>query len=107
MSVSKPYPARRARLAERLEAAQQRRFVGRVGELELFRSALQGREPHFAVLHVYGPSGVGKTTLLGEFARAAEDAGAATVRLDGRGIEPTPDGFLVALRQAMGLRDEE
>src|SRR5262249_42118037 len=107
MSISKAYPARQGRLAERLVAAQQRRFVGRAVELELFRSALQANEARFAVLHVYGPGGVGKTTLLAEFARAAEGAGAATVRLDGRAIEPTPEGFLVALRQAMGLRDKE
>jgi len=96
----------RVPLAQRLAAAHARRFVGRASELGLFQSALLASEPDFAVLHIYGPGGVGKTTLLGEFARAAHAAGAFAVRLDGRGVEPTPDGFLVALCQAMGLPDE-
>jgi hypothetical protein len=105
MSALNAHPERAVRLADRLVMAQRQRFVGRAGELELFRSALQGSEPPFAVLHVYGPGGVGKTRLLGEYARVADSDGLPMVRLDGRTIEPSPAGFLLALRQAMRLAD--
>ncbi len=88
MSALNPHPERTARLADRLAAAQRRRFVGRAAELELFRSTLLESQPQFAVLHVYGPGGVGKTALLGEYARIADDAGVPTVRLDGRTMHP-------------------
>jgi DNA-binding winged helix-turn-helix (wHTH) protein len=91
------------RVADRLASARQRRFVGRERELELFRAALQAAEPPFVALHVLGAGGVGKTTLLQEFARVARDAGRAAVRIDGRNIEPSATGFLVALRQALGV----
>ncbi|HEU5314953.1 MAG TPA: ATP-binding protein [Chloroflexota bacterium] len=95
------------RLADRVAAARRRRFVGRRAELELLRTALADDEPPFAVLHVYGPGGVGKSTLLGEYARLAEEVGARAIRLDGRGLEASPDGFLQGLRVALGLSDGE
>ena len=61
-----PGPGRTSRLADRLAAARRARFVGRLAELELFRAALLEQEPPFAVLHLFGPGGVGKTALLGE-----------------------------------------
>src|SRR5688572_1779862 len=93
------------RLADRLMAAQRGRFVGRKAELELFRSALLVDEPDFVVLHIYGPGGIGKTTLLREYARLAMEAGRPVIRLDGRNLEPSPPGFLLALRQAFGVED--
>jgi hypothetical protein len=91
----------RPRLADRLAVARQRRFVGRVEELALFASALAEEEPPFAVLYVHGPGGVGKTVLLGEFARLAGDAGVPVVRLDGRDVDPSPPGMLAALARAL------
>ena len=65
------------RLANRLSAARRSLFVGRVSEQELFASALSAPELPFFVLYIYGPGGVGKTTLLREFASiAAETRGA-------------------------------
>ena len=64
-----PRPRRTSQLADRLAAARRARFVGRLAEQELFRAALLEPEPPFAVLHLYGPAGVGKTALLGEYAR--------------------------------------
>jgi hypothetical protein len=94
------------RLADRLAAARRGRFVGRMAELETFRAALLADEPPFAVLHVFGPGGVGKTTLLREFARLAADFGRPVVHLDGRNVDPSPPGLLLALRQAAGLREQ-
>jgi hypothetical protein len=63
------------RLADRLAAARRRRFIGRFDELNLFRAALREDEPPFAALHVAGPGGVGKTALVGEYARIAAESG--------------------------------
>ena len=93
------------RLAARLAAARRRSFVGRSDELALFADALAEDEPPFAVLHVYGPGGVGKTSLLSEFARLCEQAGVPALTLDGRNIQPTPDGVFNALRELTGAEN--
>ena len=90
------------RIADRLATARRRRFVGRETEIEIFHAALLADEPPFVVLHVSGAGGVGKTTLLQEFARVADEAGRAVVRIDGRNIEPSAAGVLFALSQAPG-----
>jgi hypothetical protein len=46
-------------LGARLRRARRRRFVGRAGELELFRAAVEGPGAPWSVLFVYGPGGVG------------------------------------------------
>lgn len=79
--------------------------MGREAEIELFRSAILADEPHFVLLYVYGPGGVGKTTLLREYIRVAAEAGRPVVRLDGRDLEPSPPGFLLALRLALGFEE--
>ena len=89
----------------RLRRARRRRFVGRAGELELFRAAVEGPEAPWGVLFVHGPGGVGKTALLQAFAEAAEDAGVPGWRLDLRGLEPSPPGFLAAVAGAIGVAD--
>ncbi len=98
-----PPSERVPRLADRLAAARRGRFVGRLAELALFRSALVADELPFAVLHLHGPGGVGKTTLLREYARIAAECGRPGVYLDGRDVEPSPAGFLRALGPAVGL----
>jgi len=61
------------------------------------------RHSQFHILHLFGPGGVGQTTLLGEFAILCEPAGAPAYYLDGRNVEPSPDGFNTALRAVMEL----
>lgn len=95
-----------ARLANRLIQARRQRFVGRSAELELFRAALSRDAPDFAVLHLVGPGGMGKTTLLREFARIAEEAERPFTILDGRHLDPSPPGFLTALQLALRLPPE-
>jgi hypothetical protein len=92
-----------SRLGERLRAARRRWFVGREAERHLFRDALLAEDLPFCVLYVYGPGGVGKTTLLAEFARMAEDAGAAAHLLDARNVEAMPESFNAALCLTIGL----
>lgn len=95
--------ARSSRLADRLIAARHRRFVGRAAELDRFKAALTADELSFFVLHIFGPGGVGKTTLINEFTSACEAAGIPAWRLDGRNIDSIPDAFIGALGLSMGL----
>src|SRR5262245_43311149 len=89
------------RIADRLASVRQQRFVGREREIDAFRSVLVAGEPPFAVWHINGPGGVGKTTLIQAFSRLARDAGRRVIHIDGRNIEPTPAGLLLALSQAI------
>lgn len=92
-------------LAERLDAARRRAFVGRRTEVELFREAIAADEPPFAVLHVHGPGGIGKTALLRRLAAEAEDAGRVTLVLDGRQIDTSPQGFAASLAATLDATD--
>jgi hypothetical protein len=76
-----------SRLADQLVASRRARFVGRASALASFRAALAAAEPPFAVLFVHGPGGIGKTTLLHEYARLASEAGRPVVQIDGRGVD--------------------
>lgn len=96
-----------ARVVDRLSDARRQRFVGRASERELFRESLAGPKLPFQVLFVHGPGGVGKTTLLQEFALAGIETGASVVLLDGRTIEPTPGAFVEALRTGIGAQPNE
>lgn len=91
------------RLANRLSAARQSRFVGRAPEQVLFQSALAEDELPLHVLYVFGPGGVGKTTLLRLFAHHCEQNKFPVVQIDARNVEPAPDTFLNALRTALNL----
>ncbi len=94
------------RLADRLSALARDRFVGRVTERALFDQALRAAEPPFVVLHVYGPGGIGKSTLLREYMRLAREAGRPVVWLD-RDVEVTVDAVWRALAQALGAPDAD
>jgi hypothetical protein len=94
-------------LGDLLKSRRRRRFVGRASEIELFRIALESPEPPFSLLHVHGPAGIGKTSLLDVFAGLAADAGTSVVRLDGRDLVPSPPAVLEALRGVLQVSDGE
>ena len=88
-------------LGDLLDDARRRTFVGRRHELASLDDALVGRSPR-RVLFVHGPGGIGKTTLLLEFRIRARAAGRTVVLLDGREIDPSPEGFEHAVLVALG-----
>ncbi len=73
-------------LAERLRELRQRSFVGRDGEVALFRAGLAAH----VVIFMYGPGGVGKSTLLDVMADLASGEGLDVVRVDCRNLSPVP-----------------
>jgi hypothetical protein len=59
------------------------------------------------VLYIYGPAGIGKTTLLNEYALLADMAEVPVYRVDGRSCDPAPESFLSRLTRSMGLASPE
>jgi energy-coupling factor transporter ATP-binding protein EcfA2 len=94
-------------LGDLLASRRRRRFVGRASEIELVRVALASAEPPFSMLHVHGPAGIGKTTLLEVLAGLAADTGASVVRLDGRDLDPAPPAVLEALSGVLEVPEGE
>lgn len=90
-------------LQQRLDQARRRRFVGRETERESVRAALTSADLPFFVLYVFGPGGVGKTSLMREFAHIGRDAGLPVAQVDGRQFDPSPDSFLRAVCMALDL----
>jgi hypothetical protein len=88
-------------LGDVLDAARRRSFVGRGPELAGFDDALEGRSTS-RVLFVHGQGGIGKTTLLLEFRARARAAGRTVVQLDGREVDPSPEGLWAAVQGARG-----
>lgn len=88
--------------APQLEKLEERKrlelFVGREPEQAAFRCILAEDGPW--VLYVWGPAGIGKTTLLMAFAAEAARCGRATVRLDARYLDLALPNVLAALEEA-------
>ena len=58
-------------------------------------------------MYVFGPGGVGKTSLLEELAYVCSESRTPVIRIDGRTVEPAPESFLSAMRFAMGLPSQD
>ena len=94
-------------IADRLRQARNQLFVGRENEEERFRSLLRAEPLSVNVLHVFGPGGVGKTSLLQAFERVCQEEEVFVASVDARDVEPTPEAFRRALRHAVGLDPDE
>jgi hypothetical protein len=95
-------PPRRT-LAARLEDRDRSRFTGRVNEVAFLDRCLDSDDPPASVVHICGPGGVGKSTLLREMARHARDRGIFVNAIDGRELGPAPG----ALEAALHKEDQE
>ena len=81
-------------IREAVDTLEERLFVGRARDLEVFREWLEQPEP--SLLNVHGPGGVGKSALLGAFRRIAGRTGRQVVLVDGRSVPANPEAFLTA-----------
>ncbi len=89
-------PPRRT-LAARLEHRDRDRFTGRHAEVAFLERCLDAEDPPACVIHVCGPGGIGKSTLLREIARRCRARGRTVVALDGRELGPDPEVLEAAL----------
>ncbi|MES2464382.1 MAG: ATP-binding protein [Armatimonadota bacterium] len=96
------------RIADRLNDARRLRMVGRDVELTLFQEAILSppEMSPFCVLSIFGPGGVGKSTLLRAYEDLCGSANIPCCLLNGRDIEPSPDRLLQSLAIALGLADK-
>lgn len=94
-------------LGGRLRAARHARFVGRSAERDVFQTALQDETLPFHILYIFGPGGVGKTTLLREFSEICEHLSISSLYLDVRNVEPTAEAFLLTLRIVLNLTPQQ
>ena len=83
-------------LGQRLASRDRQRFVGRGPELEFFDSLLVD-DPPASVVIVHGPGGIGKSTLLREVGRRAEQRGRSPRLVDARELAPVPGELEQAL----------
>jgi len=95
------------RVADRVGQLRRALFVGRAPEVAVFEEALEKAIAPFGLLAVTGPGGVGKSTLLREFAAMAAREDRKVVRLDARDLEPLPTAFLSAVGAALELENED
>ena len=78
-------------------------FVGRQKELAILRSAVESAEFQYLVIFIHGVGGIGKSRLL----QTALDSLSPAIRrhiIDCRNVEPTPEGFLLALGETIGAK---
>ena len=90
-------------LAERLAVRDAQRFVGRERELAFFDSLFVD-DPPAQVVHVHGPGGIGKSTLLREVVRRAAQRGWSSRHVEGRDLAPIPGEIESALGDLSGER---
>jgi hypothetical protein len=88
-------------LAERLDARDAQRFVGREQELAFFDSLFVDDPPAQVVL-VHGPGGIGKSTLLREVVRRGTARGWTSRVVEGRDLAPVPGEIESALGDLSG-----
>lgn len=72
--------------------------IGREAELARFQALLDADRS--AIVWVFGPGGIGKSTLCLSFCALAQDAGWVATTVDLRAAEPTRAGLLAALEHA-------
>ncbi|RDI60295.1 AAA family ATPase [Nocardia pseudobrasiliensis] len=82
-----------ASVRDRLASARVQAFVGREDELGRFTDALTGDASAPFAFYLFGPGGIGKSTLLRRLADQARAAGRTLLDLDGRFVSRDPADF--------------
>jgi hypothetical protein len=87
-------------LSSRLSEIRRARFVGRESELAMFQAMLGQPSPSFCVAYVFGPGGVGKSSLLRAWTQAATAAEAIVLHIDARNLDGSTKALTLAIRAA-------
>jgi hypothetical protein len=90
-------PPRRT-LASLLEDRDRTRFTGRAAEIAFLDTCLETTDSPASLVHICGPGGIGKSTILREVARRARERGRTVVALDGRELGPQLAELELAVR---------
>ena len=69
-------------IRELRDQKQRESFTGREAELDLFRQLLETSHAEHAILHLFGVGGMGKSSLLRQFRRLAEEGNCPTALID-------------------------
>ncbi|BAY07664.1 AAA family ATPase [Calothrix sp. NIES-2098] len=94
-------------LSERLAWERNRKFVGREQEIALFQKTITKTDLPFNILHIFGPGGVGKTSLVQQFQRLCTELKIPSIHIEARNLEATPESFISALNADMGLPESD
>lgn len=95
------------RFRERIDALEDRYFVGREREIALFDRWLRGESEEIRIWNVYGTGGMGKTTLLDRFGRMAAAAGALYLYIDSRDFFHAPEALAEAMHRRLDAAGAE
>lgn len=95
------------KLSDRIQAERRRQFVGRTEEKALFASVIAQSPLPLLVWSIYGPGGVGKTTLLRQIEGMCREEGIKYTTLDGRYLQANPEFLLGALCLATGAENPQ
>ena len=94
------------KLSDRIKEAAKKSFIGRQKELALLSNAIKADDPPFFVAYVYGPGGIGKSRLIQAVLNNIKSDVNRFI-MDCRQVEPTPQGFQIALGTALDLEESE
>lgn len=91
---------------DRLDQVRRERFVGRDEQRAIFKSMLDGSPSAPALLFIYGPGGVGKSTLIDCLVRDARDRDVRTIKIDGRTTPASPDAIVGNIFRELSISPE-
>lgn len=81
-------------LGDHLRALKEQLFISRPYELDLFEKALQGAPRSWHILNIYGPGGIGKSTLLDAYRRLCEQHNTPYLYFDISDFASHPERFV-------------
>ncbi len=96
-------PGKQRPLSAVLEGLSERFFVGREKECRLLAEYLAGKAGGYPIINIYGPGGVGKSTLLDAFHRLAEPFNTLYIYLDFLDLPKSPHSLVKELAALLGL----